>query len=171
MNRQGNGRLTLGIVIGLVAGLGIAALWPHEQARAVATDRDAQFAMTTSQVSAIDGLEAVFVLDFLTGSLKGAVLHRNTGKFTNFYYRNLAKDFRINPKKEAHYCIVPGMAQLNAEGSVAPAPSVIYVGELTTGRIISYAFAAARDGGGEVHAPIEMVQGSDFPFREPDPAE
>ncbi len=164
-----NGKLTLGIVIGLAAGLAIATIWPHEQAQAAVTDRDAQFAMTTCQVNAVDGSEAIFVLDFLTGSLKGAALHRS-GKFTNFYFKDLASDFRINPKKEAHYCIVPGMASVNTSGGALPAPSVLYVGELTTGRIICYAFAATRDTG-TIQAPTSLLKVAEFPFREPDPAE
>lgn len=164
-----NDKRTVWMVIGLVGGLAIATLWPHEQAKAVATDRDAQFAMATCQVGVIDPVEAVFVLDFLTGSLKGAVLNRTNASFTNFYFRDLATDFGIDPKKEAHYCIVTGLAQLAATGANPPATSVVYVGELTTGKIICYGFRFTESARIMPPRPLEVV--SKFPFREPDPAE
>lgn len=158
---------TVWMMIGLLAGLGIATLWPHEQARATAVDRDAQFAMTTCQVAPIDPVEAVFVLDFLTGSLKGAVLNRTTGLFASFYFRDLPQDFQIDPKKEAHYCIITGNAQMAINNAAnPPATSVVYVGELTTGRIIAYGFSQAGGGG-----PRQMFKFSEFQFREPEPAE
>ena len=106
------------ILVGLGAGLGIGYFWPHEPAYAVATDRDAQFAMTTCNVSLLDPIEGIFVLDFLTGSLKGAVLNRQAGKFYSFYYRDLASDFRVDPKAEPHYSIVTGTATLPSQGQI-----------------------------------------------------
>ena len=160
---------TVWLTIGLMAGLGIATLWPHEQVKAVATDRDAQFAMTTCQVGVIDPIEAIFVLDFLTGSLKGAVLNRTNAQFTNFFFRDLPQDFGIDPKKEAHYCIVTGQAQMASAGAQPPAPSVIYVGELTTGKIICYGFTFAESA--RPLAPRGMIRMAGFPFREPEPSE
>src|SRR5690606_31555016 len=98
------------VVLGLVAGLAVTAFWPHEQAYAVATDRDAHFAITTLNVGVIDPIEGVFVLDFLTGSLRGAVLNRQVGKFTAFYERDLAVDFGLDPKTEPRFAIVSGQA-------------------------------------------------------------
>lgn len=169
MYQHGNDKRTVWLVIGLVAGLGIATLWPHEQAKAVATDRDAQFAMATCQVGAIDTLEAVFVLDFLTGSLKGAVLNRTNNSFTNFFFRDLPQDFGTDPKKEAHYCIVTGLAQLAAAGNIPPASSVVYVGELTTGKIICYGYAFRESA--TPMAPQPLIPVAQFPFRQPDPSE
>ncbi len=160
---------TVWMVVGLVAGMGIATLWPHEEVQAVATDRDAQFAMTTCQVGVIDPIEAVFVLDFLTGSLKGAVLNRTNASFTNFFFRDLPQDFGIDPKKEAHYCMVTGLAQLANVGANPPATSVIYVGELTTGKIICYGFSFSESA--RPLAPRTLVPVARFPFREPDPSE
>lgn len=169
MSQHGNDKRTVWLVIGLVAGLGIATLWPHEQAKAVATDRDAQFAMTTCQVGAIDTMEAIFVLDFLTGSLKGAALNRTNNSFTNFFFRDLPQDFGTDPKKEAHYCIVTGLAQLAAAGNTPPASSVVYVGELTTGRIICYGFRFQESARPLPPQPLALI--ARFPFREPDPSE
>jgi hypothetical protein len=167
MSNSGNDKRMVWMLLGLVAGLGIATLWPHEQVKAVATDRDAQFAMSTCLVNNIGNQEAIFVLDFLTGSLKGAVMG-TSGEFTNFFFRELPLDFKLNPKKEAHYCIVTGGVQLQtADASLPPAPSIVYIGELTTGRIIAYSFgyrdSAASD------RPLALSPMATFPFRQPDP--
>jgi len=156
-------------VLGVFAGLAVASIWPKEEALAVGTDRDAQFALTTCQVSVLDPLEAIFVLDFLTGSLKGAVMNRQAGAFTSFYFRNLAADFQLDPKKEARWSIITGQAQLAARGGASPAQSVIYVGELTTGKINCYGFSwreTPRPTPPQPLTPVAM-----FPFREPDVGE
>jgi hypothetical protein len=154
------------LVVGLLAGLAIANFWPHEQAYAVATDRDAQFALCTLQVSIIDPIEGVFVLDFLTGSLKGAVINRTTGMFTAYYFRNLAADFGIDPKLEPHYAMVGGQAQLPAAGGgLTPASSLIYIGELTSGKVIAYAFPWRESPAPNPPIPVEPV--ANFQFRQP----
>ena len=155
------------LAAGLVAGLAIASVWPHEPAYAVTTDRDAKFAMTTCTVSvvAVDPIEAIFVLDFLTGSLKGAVLNRQIGKFTAFYYRNLALDFKVDPKSEPHYVIVNGQAQLSGNAGLQFASSVLYIGELTSGKIVCYGFPWKESR--TPLAPFQLVQVDGFQFREP----
>jgi hypothetical protein len=153
------------LVVGLIAGLAIANFWPHEQAYAVATDRDAQFAMCTLQVSIIDPIEGIFVLDFLTGSLKGAVINRQGGVFTTYYYRNLAADFNVDPKTEPHYAIVSGQAQLPAASGTTPASSLIYIGELTSGKVIAYAFPWKETR--SVIPPVPLLPVANFQFREP----
>ncbi|MGE5192415.1 MAG: hypothetical protein ACM3U2_07915, partial [Deltaproteobacteria bacterium] len=89
------------LACGLVAGLAIAYFWPHEPAYATTADRDTQFSMVTCQVGVNaagiqDAMDAVFILDFLTGQLKGAAINRQVGKFASFYFRDLAKDFDVD---------------------------------------------------------------------------
>ena len=116
------------LVLGLVAGLGISYFWPHEPTYA-ATDRAAQFAITTCPVGGLVGISAafdgIFTLDFLTGDLKGAVLNLQQGKFNTFYYRNLAKDLELDPKTEAKYAFITGSGQLSGRGGVTLASGVI----------------------------------------------
>jgi hypothetical protein len=133
------------LAAGLVAGIGVAYFWPHEPAYATTADRDAQFAMCTVPVGTSaaginDPMDGVFVLDFLTGQLKGAVLNRQTGKFTSFYLRDLAKDFNVDPKAEPHYAMVSGFSQLAGQGGLTFASGVVYIGELSSGKIAAYAF-------------------------------
>lgn len=169
MSQQRHDGRAVWLTMGVLGGLAIAAYWPHEQVRAVSTDRDAQFAMATCQVGAIAAQEAIFVLDFLTGSLKGGVLSQN-GTFSTFYYRDLPKDFGLDPKKEAHYCIVTGLATLSTQSSnVPPAPSVVYIGELTTGKIVAYGFGYRE--GSRTATPVALTPIAQFPFREPEPRE
>ena len=164
-NRLSNSRIGW-ILVGMAAGVALTWIWPHETAQAVATDRDAQFAMTTAQVQVLDPMEGIFVLDFLTGSLKGAALNIQTGKFTTFYYRNVAQDFRVDPKVEAHYSIVSGMGAMAGHAGYAPASSVLYVGELRSGRIICYSFPVRNS---PIPLPaIPLVPIDVFQFREPE---
>src|SRR5437588_3749282 len=71
---------------GLVAGLAIAYFWPHEPTYATTADRDTQFSMVTvpvgtSAAGVNDPMEAVFIIDFLPGLLRGAEMNRQTGAF------------------------------------------------------------------------------------------
>ena len=70
---------TVGVVIGLLAGLMIAGLWPDTPLHAVATDRSESFALATGFVD--QDAEAVFYLDSLTGTLRAAVLSNRTQGF------------------------------------------------------------------------------------------
>ena len=151
--------------IGLVAGLCLAYVWPHEAAYAVTADRDSQFAMATVGVNLIDPIDGVFVLDFLTGSLRGAVLNRQRGIFTMFYYRNLAQDFKVDPQADPHYAFVTGAAQMAGQGGVTFSSGVIYVGELSSGKIACYAFPWRET---QTPSPvIPLVPMDVFQFREP----
>lgn len=159
------------LAAGVVGGLAVAYFWPHEPAFATNADRDGQFAMVTvpvgtSAAGISDPMDGVFVLDFLTGQLKGAVLNRQNGKFTSFYLRDLAKDFNVDPEKEPHYAMVTGYAQLAGRGGATFASGVVYIGELSSGRIHAYAFPwkeAPRPA--PVVIPLALIDG--FPWREP----
>src|SRR5689334_4178618 len=94
------------LLLGVLAGIGLSALWPTEQVHAIATDRSDRFAVCTVDVGP-GTPDAVFVLDFLTGRLTGAMLNPQSGIFTNFYFRNVAADFIIDPNAKAKYAIIP----------------------------------------------------------------
>jgi hypothetical protein len=133
------------LVAGLLAGLGVAYFWPHEPAYATTADRDSNFAMITvpvgmSAAGINDPMDGVFILDFHTGQLKGAVLNRQTGKFTSLYFRDLAKDFNVDPQATPHYAIASGYSQLAGQAGLTFAAGVLYVGELSSGQMAAYAF-------------------------------
>lgn len=132
----GNSRF-LWLIVGVIAGLGIAKFWPHEPLQAATSDRSAKFGMLTNSTG-FAGLEGVFVLDYLTGQMTGAVIDQKSGKFLISYSRNVAKDFGVDPKSTPQYAFVGGRASIAGGRGVSPATGVIYVGELTSGMVIAY---------------------------------
>jgi len=150
-------------VMGVVAGLCLAYVWPHEPALAVATDRSAKFALVTGPAGPVN-MEGVFLLDFLTGNLQGHVLNSRVGKFTRSYYRNIAADFNLDPKTEAQWAIVSGQGQLAASRGTSWGNCLIYVAELTSGKVIAYAYPYTETQRVMEPAQLELVDG--FQFRE-----
>ncbi|HLJ09887.1 MAG TPA: hypothetical protein VKU82_01800 [Planctomycetaceae bacterium] len=156
---------------GLIAGLAIAYLWPHEPTYATTGDRDTQFSMVTVPVGTSaaginDPIDGIFILDFLSGQLKGAVLSRQVGGFVSFYYRDLSKDFGVDPEADPHYCMVTGYAQMPNQGGFSMASGVLYVGELTSGKVAAYAFPWKETGTG---GPVALVPLDSFPWKQPSP--
>jgi len=160
-----NGQRLAWMGLGLIAGLAIASLWPHEVAHALATDRDSRFAVCTVEVGQLNP-DAIFVLDFLTGRLRGAMLNQQTGTFTNSWFRNVAADFQVNADNaaKAKYAIIPGRAGLNSGGGSQMAAGVIYIGELTSGKVGAYRFQFKIS---KTPLPIQNLEPFDyFSFRE-----
>jgi hypothetical protein len=139
MNPMSADRRMVWLLTGVIAGLGLAALWPAEPVHAIATDRADRFAVCTVEVGP-GTPDAVFVLDFLTGRLTGAMLNPTSGIFTNFYFRNVAADFIIDPNAKAKYAMIPGAGFLNAGGGITTANGVLYIGELSSGKVVAYRF-------------------------------
>lgn len=159
----------LWLVAGVAVGLAVSWFWPQEPMHAGTSDRDDKFGMLAIPVKDLqlagvrDHLEGVFVLDFLTGQIKGAVLGRN-GKFSHFYFRNIAADFQIDPTATPHFAFVQGTAQLPSTGRATMATGVIYIGELTSGKVAAYGFPyndTAKPVGPFPLAPLDT-----FSFRE-----
>jgi len=132
-----------GIVLGTIFGLSMAGLWPQVPVHAVATHGQDSFAIATGPVDA--DVEAVFVLDNLTGELRGAVLNNQLKRFNSHYKYNVAADFE--KVKNPHYLMVTGM--LRPVG-VDVGSSVVYIAELTSGQLnaygVPYSSAAAANG-------------------------
>lgn len=128
--------------IGLAAGLAIAFVWPHQPAQAIMGDRNDKFAMVTAQINITNLVEGVFVLDFLTGQLRGSVISPQTGQFSALWVRNIAADFNVNPNKPATYAIATGRTNMNVSSAARPAASCVYVAELTSGKVVAYSFPA-----------------------------
>ena len=154
--------------VGLMGGLAIAYLWPHEPAQAITNSRAEKFEMFTCPAATI-GNEGVFVFDHVTGQVRGAVLDPQTAGFTAFYYRHLAQDFNLAELGgKPQWTIAAGFAQLqNKPGvRVQTAPGVIYVAELTTGMVHCYAFSWERTT--RQAALQELTFVAKFPFRQAD---
>ncbi len=139
IQQRGGSWLAVGLLFGGLGGLLLGLVWPTNEAHGVATDRYENFAIATGP---LDGeVEAVYFLDFLTGDLKAAVLNINNGKFTAFFNYNILQDLGVDAAKNPRYLMVTGVADLRRIGgsNVQPSASVVYVAELTTGRIAAYA--------------------------------
>lgn len=156
------------VAVGLAAGVCMTYFWPHEPALSAASDRSSKFGMATCHVSGGLGVagdvEGVFVLDYYTGRLSGGVLDQKNGKFTSVFFRNVAADFQVDPKAEPNYAMVTGKMPLNASKRQAMAQGVVYVGELTSGRINAYGFPYNIARGPE--GPMEMMPLDTYSFRE-----
>lgn len=165
MKPNSNERRMVWMGLGLIAGLCLAYLWPHEVAQAVACDRDDRFAMCTCEVGFANA-EAIFVLDFLTGRLQGAMLNQQTSTFTNFWARNIAADFQVqaDAAAKAKYVFVPGRADLTNKGGATTAAGVLYIGELTSGKVGCYRFSFKTSRQVLPVQPLEPF--AYFPFRE-----
>ena len=131
--------LAVGLVVGVIAG----GLLPHAPLHATATDHTDNFAIATGLVD--DELEALFILDFLTGSLKCAVLSTSTGKFTSAFETSVMDDLGVKASQNPKFMMVTGQAGLRRQGgNLQPGNSVVYVAETSTGRVAAYAIPWTR---------------------------
>lgn len=153
----------------LMLGFSVGALTtmlttPSDLQAASASGND-KFSMATVPTELPNISEAVFVLDHLTGNLRGGVLSDQTGKFAFTYFRNVAADFQVNPATpDPKYAIVAGPMDARGAGGAQPAKGVVFVGELTSGSVIAYGFAQPRGRGSAV--PLELVPLDRLVYRE-----
>ncbi|HEX6984581.1 MAG TPA: hypothetical protein VF170_04355 [Planctomycetaceae bacterium] len=145
------------ISIGLAAGLAISFVWPHEDAAAAVADRNDKFAMVTAEFDVTNFVEGVFVLDFLTGQLRGSVMDPRNAKFSVLYARNIAADFAVNPNEPGTYAIVAGRTNLPRVRGVSPATACIYVAELNSGKVVCYSFPTGAARAAEL-TPVDAFQ-------------
>ena len=157
-------RRWLWLVTGVVAGVCLASIWPHEPVSAETADRNEKFALITAPLSG--DAEAVFVLDFLTGRLTGASLQRTRSGagFINFYYRNLAEDFKVGASGEPYYAVSTGRADIPNRGGAQWGAHALYVAELTSGKLGAYAIPYRVSQ--TPSPPVPLVAVDSFPFRE-----
>ncbi|QDU80363.1 hypothetical protein Pla110_20900 [Polystyrenella longa] len=129
--------LCMGLVLGVLAGITVSYCLPSQPTKASTVDRAEKFIMATCPVDGSS--EAVFVLDLLSGQLRGAWLNPRSGRFTNFYSYNIAGDFNIDPAAgQPSFTLTTGVASLPNTGRAQNGNGVIYVAELTTGQVNAY---------------------------------
>lgn len=152
--------LSAGILLGLIAG----ALLPQAPLHAVATDRQENFCIATGWLDT--EVEAVFFLDFLTGDLKAAALGPNTFHFNYHFQTNILQDLGVDVSKNPKYLMVTGGAQFRRKGGqIQPANSVVYVAELTTGKLAAYGIpwsTAARNANQRFDGPLTLLDVKQF---------
>src|SRR5262245_4881338 len=82
--------LLVGLAGGVVIGLNVAGWWPQVPLHAVATHGQENFAICTAPMD--DDVEAVFILDDVTGDLKAAALNVQMRRFNTFFEYNVLRD-------------------------------------------------------------------------------
>ena len=146
--------------------MGAAAyFWPQPEIKAAVANGNDKFTMVTVPLSEVGEVEAVFVLNHLTGVITGGAIYNQTGKFGYRFLHNVAADFQTSVKTpEPKYAIVSGTANLRDTGGVQPAYGVIYIGELSSGAVIAYGFA--RPNSRNVGTVMPLVKLDYFKFSE-----
>lgn len=133
---------------GLIGGLMMGGLWPETPLHAVATDRSGDlYIMTTASID--EETEGIYFLDCLTGEL-GMSLMNPIGKFqgnrvgpfaTPLTVRPILQDFGIDPSKNPRFMMVSGLARTQrSSGMHQRSRAMVYIMEITTGKIIAYVF-------------------------------
>ena len=130
----GNARLVW-LAIGVLVGSLGSGLMPHAPLYASASYGTENFIIATGDVD--DGIEGIYILDLLTGDLKGMVLNTNTRVFTSFYQWNIMKDFEAtkNPK----FLMVTGVADMRrGAAKFRMGRSVVYIADVNSGTVAAY---------------------------------
>ncbi|HET6884560.1 MAG TPA: hypothetical protein VFI31_30680 [Pirellulales bacterium] len=144
---------------GVVIGLGLGMMWPQTPIHAVATDRVDNFALATGPLD--DDTEALFYLDFLSGDLKATALSPIARKFFASFTANVNRDLGVDLAKNPKYLMVTGNSIFRrGGGQVQPGNSVVYVAELTSGKVAAYAVPwsqAYANAGRQIHAPLVLL--------------
>ncbi len=155
--------------VGLLGGVMISHFWPSEPAAAAAFQpglgKMTIFSCNTQNLGGQP--DAVFILDFVSGRLMGAALHQQSGKFTQFYGRNLPADFGLTGASaaDAEYYVTTGQLNISSRSSnPPPAQGGIYVAEMKSGKCILYGFPYQT--AGATRTMIDLVPIDGFPFRE-----
>lgn len=126
-----------GLALGLVVGLNVVGVWPQVPIHAVATHGQDNFAIATGPLD--ENVEAIFVLDSVTGDLKGAAMNVQSRQFNTWYEYNVSRDLPVSGSKNPQYRIVTGFTnirQVVAAGQLGR--TVVYVAEATTGQVAAY---------------------------------
>ncbi len=126
------------LLAGLCLGMLVRGAWPETPALAVATDSDEYGAIATGPLD--DSLEGFFYLDFTTGELRGTALSPITRKFFANFRANVARDLGVDLRRNPRFLLTTGSALFRpGAGPVQPANAIVYVYELTSGKVAAYA--------------------------------
>lgn len=126
------------LVATIAVGVAVAGwMRPVGHVQALTSLADNAFAVCTVPLDGTN--EGVFILDFETGDLSGAVLNPATGRFGAAYKHNILADLGFKPGqlKNPRFLLVSGAIELR-QPAVPVASSVLYVTDSTTGATAVY---------------------------------
>jgi len=133
------------------------SIWPEIPIHAGTTDRCKTYAIATGKVN--EEVEAVYLLDLVTGELTGFVIGSGRMGFQTVYRRNVLPDFQLDPAKNPQFMMVTGLVNIkpgegvqkhavradkgkqekgNQEHLTKPSVAAVYVAETTTGSVWAY---------------------------------
>jgi hypothetical protein len=148
---QRHAALLAGLGMGLLVSVGAACAvlqwsgaWEKARIRSLETRLHAAASHSSDTLAVatgyIDqGVEGIFVLDFISGYLTCGVLNPRSGQIAGLFRRNVAADLGVVQGKQPKYLMVTGY--FDAKGTVSntrPALSLVYVADSTTGRYVGY---------------------------------
>lgn len=136
--------LLLTFVFGSVLGAAVAVQFsspriqlPQTLLNATSTHGGTTMALATGPIQ--DGVEGLFILDFITGELTCSVLNPRTGAMGGAFQANVVADLGVEQGKQPQYLLVTGAASFRTQGgNILPAESVVYVADANTGRYVAY---------------------------------
>lgn len=144
------GSLALALIVGLASGVGVYVGNQLAQDRIIDSlppiELKAGTAVRTKSMSMATGLvdenvEALFVLDHLSGNLQCWLLSEKTGTVGGIYRANVAADLMTAGKTgQPEYMMTTGnfFWSGGTTANSAPGKSVCYVGDATTGNVVGY---------------------------------
>ncbi len=142
---------TVGLTTGLLVGVGmligaLASRWangptaqlPPLFLNASATHGANTMAIATGPID--EGVEGLFILDFLTGDLQCLVMNPRNGALGGLYKHNVIADLGVEQGKQPKYLMVTGNAEFRytGGGAIRPAQSVVYIADANTGHWAAY---------------------------------
>lgn len=132
------------LLLGVAGGV-VATRWSMPAPlHAVASDHGQSFALATGALD--EDIEAVYFLDFTTGELKANALSLITRKFYASFHANVIQDLKIDVTQNPQFALVTGNAGFRpGAGLVQPGNSIVYVAELTSGKLVAYAVPWPRN--------------------------
>ena len=111
--------------------------WLETKLHAAAAQSGDSMAVATGAID--EGVEGIFVLDFISGDLTCGVLNPRTGQLGGLFKHNVVQDLGVQQGKQPKYMLVTGIYTSPARGSnTRPAQSIVYVADSTSGRYVGY---------------------------------
>lgn len=138
----------VGVGLGLLIGLGTlagvtltASMNPYANLEtplhALATHGGDSMALATGPID--EGVEGLFILDYITGELTCQVLNPRYGTLAGLYKRTVSRDLGVEQGKQPKYLMVTGQIEIRQNiSNVKPANSILYVADANTGRYVAY---------------------------------
>ncbi len=115
------------------------------------------FAVCTVPIS--NGLDGLFILDFLTGDLSGGVINPMTSKFSATFRQPVLDDLGFQPgqDKNPKFLLVAGQAEKLRNPSARLAPAVLYVTNCASGVTVAYGIPLANQLGARL-VPLDVAK-------------